>query len=97
MSDLAALREILHHAVDVGCDVLERIERRAGHGPVRAARTDAEHAVNDIDRQFYADRGRRAEFLQLVNQSDEVTDFESAVLRRDGVYAPAAYVAVVPR
>lgn len=47
MSDVAALREILHHAVDVGCDVLERIERRGGRAPTRPA---TEHDVNDVDR-----------------------------------------------
>ena len=41
-------------------------------------------AVNQIDRQFYADPNRRAEFLALVAGSDEVTDFESEVVRRDG-------------
>ena len=41
-------------------------------------------AINDIGRQFYADPGRRAEFMNRVKLSDEVTDFESEVLRRDG-------------
>jgi PAS domain S-box-containing protein len=41
-------------------------------------------AVNDIGRQFYADPGRRAEFMARVSESDEVTDFDSEVVRRDG-------------
>ena len=41
-------------------------------------------AINDIGRQLYADPGRRAEFMHRVQSSDEVTDFESEVVRRDG-------------
>ena len=40
--------------------------------------------INDIGRQFYADPGRRNEFMKRVQASDEVTDFESEVVRRDG-------------
>lgn len=41
-------------------------------------------AVNDLSRQMYADRNRRAQFLQLIHDSDEVTDFESEIIRPDG-------------
>ncbi len=41
-------------------------------------------AINDIGRQLYADPGRRNEFMHLIQASDEVTDFESEVVRRDG-------------
>ncbi len=41
-------------------------------------------AVNNIGEQFYADPLRRADFLRLMAQSDEVTDFESEILRCDG-------------
>ena len=40
--------------------------------------------VDNIERQFYADPGRRAEFMKLIEGSDEITDFESEVVRRDG-------------
>lgn len=45
MSDVATLRELLHHAVDAGCDVLERIERRGVRAPTRTTI----HDVNDVD------------------------------------------------
>ncbi len=38
----------------------------------------------DIGRQIYAHPGRRAEFLALADQSDEIAAFESEVRRRDG-------------
>jgi PAS domain S-box-containing protein len=41
-------------------------------------------AINDIGQQFYADPTRRNEFMQRVQSSDEVIDFESEVVRRDG-------------
>jgi len=41
-------------------------------------------AVNNIDRQIYAAPGRRAEFMRLIAHADEVTDFESEIIRRDG-------------
>jgi len=41
-------------------------------------------AINDIGRQFYADPVRRNEFMLRVQSSDEVTDFESEIVRRDG-------------
>lgn len=41
-------------------------------------------AVNDIGTQLYASADRRREFMQLILQSDEVTDFESEIIRRDG-------------
>ncbi|MEO6002778.1 MAG: PAS domain S-box protein [Opitutus sp.] len=40
--------------------------------------------INDIGRQIYVRQGRRAEFFELIKQADEVTDFESEVVRRDG-------------
>lgn len=40
--------------------------------------------INDIGRQIYVAPGRRSEFFALIGGGDEVTDFESEVLRRDG-------------
>jgi PAS domain S-box-containing protein len=40
--------------------------------------------INDIGRQIYVGPGRRAEFFALIQRGDEVTDFESEVLRKDG-------------
>ncbi len=51
-----------------------------GHASCEAMLT----AVNNISQQLYADPRRRADFLQLMARSDEVTDFESEVLRQDG-------------
>lgn len=42
------------------------------------------HAVTDIGRQLYADPTRRPEFMHRILFSDEVTDFDSEVMRRDG-------------
>lgn len=42
------------------------------------------HAINDIGHQVYVDRTRRQEFLKLIEDRDEVTDFESEIYRRDG-------------
>ena len=44
-------------------------------------------AVNDVSRQMYADANRRAQFLQLIRDSDEVTDFDSEIIRPDGTRA----------
>ncbi len=41
-------------------------------------------AVNDIGAKFYVQPARRDEFLQLIRSADEVSDFESEILRRDG-------------
>jgi len=41
-------------------------------------------AITDIGAQFYTDPNRRAEFMQLIRNADEVTDFESEITRRDG-------------
>jgi len=41
-------------------------------------------AVNDVSRQMYADADRRAQFLQLIHTTDNVTDFESEIVRPDG-------------
>lgn len=41
-------------------------------------------AVNDVGRQVYVQSSRRADFFRLVQERDEVSDFESEVFRRDG-------------
>jgi PAS domain S-box-containing protein len=41
-------------------------------------------AVNDIKHQLYVRSGRRDDFFALIQHSDEIADFESEVLRRDG-------------
>jgi len=40
--------------------------------------------INDIGRQFYANPTRRSEFISQIKVTDQVTDFESEVLRADG-------------
>jgi signal transduction histidine kinase/CheY-like chemotaxis protein len=40
-------------------------------------------AVNDIQHQLYVNPARRSEFFALINQSDEIIDFESEIYRRD--------------
>lgn len=40
--------------------------------------------INDVGRQMYADGNRRAQFLQRIHNSDEITDFESEIIRPDG-------------
>jgi len=40
--------------------------------------------INDVGRQLYAEPGRRAQFLELIRQSDRLLDFESEALRADG-------------
>ncbi|MEO7598964.1 MAG: PAS domain S-box protein [Opitutus sp.] len=39
--------------------------------------------INDIGRQIYVETGRRAQFFALIQSADELTDFESEILRRD--------------
>jgi sigma-B regulation protein RsbU (phosphoserine phosphatase) len=41
-------------------------------------------SVRDIARKLYVEPGRRAEFIQLMQQHDTVTDFESRIYRKDG-------------
>src|SRR5688572_29090080 len=41
-------------------------------------------AINDIGRELYVQPNRRADFFALIQRSDEVSDFESEVCRRDG-------------
>ncbi len=41
-------------------------------------------ALNDIGVQVYVKPGRRAEFLELIRDRDQVSDFESQIHRRDG-------------
>ena len=40
--------------------------------------------VTDIGRKLYVEPGRRAEFIQLMQEHDTVTDFESRIYRKDG-------------
>jgi PAS domain S-box-containing protein len=56
------------------------LARMFGYGSVPELLAD----VNDIGRQIYLEPDRRAEFLTLIQQCDEITDFESEVVRRDG-------------
>lgn len=48
-----------------------------------ASPADLIGAVSDIGGQLYADQNRRIEFMQLILHADEVTDFESEIIRRD--------------
>ena len=41
-------------------------------------------AAVDINRQIYVQKNRRDDFFALIEKSDEVTDFDSEVCRRDG-------------
>ena len=41
-------------------------------------------SVRDIARKLYVEPGRRSEFVQLMQQHDTVTDFESRIYRKDG-------------
>ena len=43
-------------------------------------------AVNDIGQQFYASPGRRAEFLTLIQHTDNLSGFESEIRCRDGSF-----------
>ncbi|MFT3721943.1 MAG: PAS domain S-box protein [Hyphomonadaceae bacterium] len=45
---------------------------------------DVIREMRDIGRQLYVDPDRRDEFLRLMEQQDEVSDFESEVYRSDG-------------
>jgi len=56
------------------------LARMCGYGSPLTLMT----AMNDIGRKLYVDPGRRDEFLKLVEQSDEVPDFESEIYRADG-------------
>jgi PAS domain S-box-containing protein len=56
------------------------LARMCGFGSTEALT----HAVNDLGHQLYADPGRRAEFIRLIEKSDVVTDFTSEILRADG-------------
>ena len=42
------------------------------------------NSVRDIARRLYAEPGRRAEFIKLMQEHDTVTDFESQIHRKDG-------------
>jgi phosphoserine phosphatase RsbU/P len=41
-------------------------------------------SVRDIARKLYVEPGRRDEFIQIMQQNDVVTDFESRIYRKDG-------------
>ena len=41
-------------------------------------------SLQNIERQLYVDPARRNEFVRLMNERDEIADFESQVYRRDG-------------
>ncbi len=41
-------------------------------------------SVRDIARKLYVEPGRRTEFIQLMQQHDTVTGFESRIYRKDG-------------
>jgi sigma-B regulation protein RsbU (phosphoserine phosphatase) len=41
-------------------------------------------SVRDIARKLYAEPGRRSAFIQLMQERDTVTDFESRIYRKDG-------------
>ena len=56
------------------------LARMLGYASTAELLTD----INDIGRQIYVAPGRRAEFFTLIQSGDEVTDFESEILRRDG-------------
>ena len=47
-------------------------------------REDLLRNLTDITRQLYVDENRRSEFLRLLQEEGEVSDFESEVYRRDG-------------
>lgn len=40
--------------------------------------------LTDIERSLYADPGRRAEFIRLMQEHDTIAGFESQVFRKDG-------------
>ena len=41
-------------------------------------------SLRDIGRKLYVESGRRAEFIQIMQEHDTVTDFESRIYRKDG-------------
>ena len=45
---------------------------------------DLMQALTNLDHQLYVDPGRRKEFVRLMKEDQEVTEFESQVWRRDG-------------
>ncbi len=45
---------------------------------------DLINAINAVGRQVYVQPTRRAEFFAAIERSDQVSDFESEVFRRDG-------------
>ena len=49
-----------------------------------ASPEDLEANVTDIGRKLYVDAGRRAEFIEMMQEHDTVTDFESRIYRKDG-------------
>jgi PAS domain S-box-containing protein len=49
-----------------------------------ATPADLLSAVQDIGRQMYVQPDRRDDFFALIERSDELSDFESEVCRRDG-------------
>jgi len=42
------------------------------------------NSVSEISRQIYVDDGRREAFKALMDQSDQITNFESRIRRKDG-------------
>jgi phosphoserine phosphatase RsbU/P len=40
--------------------------------------------LTDIGRRLYVEAGRRDEFIRLMQEHDTITDFESAIYRKDG-------------
>lgn len=42
------------------------------------------HALNNLDEQLYVEKGRRAAFVQAIEQSTNVKNFESLVYKKDG-------------
>lgn len=42
------------------------------------------NVLNDIDAQLYVEKGRRAAFVQAIEQSKNVKNFESLVYKKDG-------------
>src|SRR5438552_2707101 len=40
--------------------------------------------VTDIGQRLYVEKGRRDEFVRIMQQHDTITDFESQIYRKDG-------------
>ncbi len=82
-------RSIFENAVE-GIYVSSPDGRFLSANPALARMLGYEHpaaliaAVNDIGRQIYARPGRRDEFFALIERTDQVSDFESEVVRRNG-------------